>query len=127
MPVTAQWENDSRTLIRVSFSKDWTMSAFFTACEEDVRPMLDGIDHTAHIMVEFASMHVPNGVLTSFHQIADIPQLTHPNSGILVVWGGPRLIDVFGTMFIRVFGKHQKMIMVRNEEEAIATIAKYQA
>jgi hypothetical protein len=87
MPVTAQWDNDDKTIIRFDVSGRWTW-AEYRAANAEIRKMVDGLSYIVHFIVnpldDQSRGYLPPGAL---QHIRSVYGSVSPNVGMTAVIG----------------------------------------
>ncbi len=122
MPLITEWDNDQKTILRVTYQPGWTWDEM-----EDNLPLerefLDGVDHPVDVIADFRGTSLPPGAIARLPKIASSPPYTHPNSGIVIMVGSPAFMEEVVGIYRRVFGQAgAKLTMVHDLDEARAKI-----
>ena len=124
MPVTVEWDNEDKTIIRVTMG-EYTWDDIESSSRQE-QEMLDGINHKVDFIVDITSTKIPKDVLANFQKFAAAPPYTHTNAGLVVIVGANR----FHATITEIFGKvHKpladKLAMASTVEEAYEIITQY--
>ena len=93
MPITASWDNLSKTIIRCEFDTEWTWNDVF-AINHDVDGMMDTVNHPVHLIILMAGQAFPKTGTLIYTKHLFIH--AHPNYAKHVVFvGGNALIKTF--------------------------------
>jgi hypothetical protein len=102
MPVTPQWDNDDKTIIRYDLTGRWTWDEFFAAFDEGTT-MLDTVQHTIHFIVNPLDLmsrgYLPPGALQN---TLALYRRSKANAGSTVIVGG-------STFFRSLYGIGQRI------------------
>lgn len=84
MPITADWVDESKTLIQCRFQDPWTIEQLIEARRSWHR-MIKSVDSQVSIVLDMSESHrVPDGAL---RHLAAIHRTPHPRQGPLYVLG----------------------------------------
>ena len=130
MPISLNWDNENRTVLRLIFWNEWTLEEY-VAQFEIVIDALKTITHSVDILIDLRTdSYVPRGdSLRAFRNVMDkLPQ----NTGTIVyVNDNPvqrHLFDKQLSFYNTVSrGRKQRVYMVETLEEAYELINKHQA
>ena len=124
MPVTAQWEDDEKTIIHLRFEGQWTWDEFHAAFAVYIK-WLDESTHIVDFIVDMLqSSGLPSGALQQVKRLAD---MNHPNSGLSIYVGMRGFLQALGQAFIRIYprsAEKYKFEFASTIEEARAKISK---
>ena len=130
MPISLNWDNENRTVLRLIFWNEWTLDEYATQFEIVV-DALKTITHSVDILIDLRTdSYVPKGdSLRAFRNVMDkLPE----NTGVIVyVNDNPvqrHLFDKQLSFYNTVSrGRKQRVYMVETLEEAHELINKHQA
>ena len=127
MPITHQWDNKEKTIIRADYVGEWTLEEYHAAHQVQLGEMLDSVNHKVDMIGVFTDAALPKDTLANFRVYADSPAFSHPNAGLIVNVVPSRfiatMVKIFGNVY-KQFGK--KIVIVASEEEAYQVIADHQ-
>jgi hypothetical protein len=126
MRMTTQWDNEEKTILRVTYHPEWTWDDL-----EGNLPLeekyLDSVDHRVDVIADFRGTRLPLGAISRLPKIAQSPPYTHRNSGKVVMVGSPAFMKEVVGIYKRVYGQASRLTMVTNLEEARALLAEARA
>jgi len=129
MPITVQWEDDDRRIIRQTFTGNWTWKEFIHACTSDEgnAGLMRSVSHTVHVISDFTqSGPIPLGGAIS--QSRSVMRHYPPNWGTLtVVTTNPfvrTLVNAFRSTYPSSFGA--RTFAAATIDEAHALIAEWE-
>jgi hypothetical protein len=96
MPVTIQWDNEEKSIVRMQYVGRWTWEELYAATTQS-HTMLDEVDHKVDFIHDWLKSNaIPaNAIVHSKNLI----EKRHPNVGIVVlVWTNP-VIKAMWTAF----------------------------
>jgi stage II sporulation SpoAA-like protein len=124
MVITAEWDNEEKTLIRQTYSGRWTwddIRAMIETCQQ----MLDSVDHKVNFIGDLRQSQtmLPPSATVQFSWLSNY--LRHPKMGKSVIVGASEFIRIFGNMFISAHrGTAEQIVFATTLEEAQAILAK---
>ena len=124
MAITAEWDNEEKTIIRQTYVGYWTwddIQGMVEACQQ----MLDSVDHKVNFISDLRQSQtmLPPGVTAQFSWLTNY--LRHPKMGKSVIVGASEFIRVFGNIFISAHrGIAEDIVFAPTLEEAQAILAK---
>ncbi|MBN1202788.1 MAG: hypothetical protein JXJ20_13130 [Anaerolineae bacterium] len=121
MHLTTEWDNDEKTIMRVTYHPGWTWDDLEANLPKE-EAMLDSVDHTVNVIADFRGTRLPPGAIVRLPMIASSPPYMHANSGMMVMVGSPVFMEEVVGIYKRVFGQAQKLTVVGTLEEARALI-----
>lgn len=121
MPISADWDNPEKTIIRYVISNPWSLDELYER-QADVRVMLETVDHTVHLITELKPPIVPpKNALVNLKRATGIAA---DNEGVhYVVGSGALLQTVYGVMQKILPSVIERMHFVPTLEEARAALA----
>jgi len=126
MNITANWDNEEKTILRYQFAKGWDWLELRDVFNEGYA-MLDTVEHTVCVIMDFtnASVFAPSGAINQARHVSDNPR--HPNIGLTAV-AGSRFISGIFQIIKRLTGNASKwdITFVNTLEEAYDAISDYQ-
>jgi hypothetical protein len=100
MPIYAEWDNESRSIIRIYLHDPWELSEYFQAAEQ-ARALADTVTHRVHLIYDLTdSFNVPLNLLPS---IRAIEKRFVPPQGITICVKTSPYLRTIMKMGIRVF------------------------
>jgi hypothetical protein len=99
MPVTVQWDNDQKTVLRYEFSDVWTWEEFFEA-QGQREPLLQDVHHRVHHLLIFAPHQRVPALLTFNAKRLDDRRFKY--SGYYAVVGAPLLMRMLTSALRRI-------------------------
>lgn len=122
MPITVQWDNHEDSIMRILFEGRWTVDVLTRALHDSKR-LMDSVDHTTDIIVEFRnSGWTPSRVSAAFGQAKSF--FEHPNTGITFVAGVSPVVMTVAKVFLQMFPHLATRIhFVKTIDEAYSRLA----
>lgn len=125
MSVSAQWDNEEKTVIRYDMQGRWTWDEFYLAYEE-AKTMLRSVPHTVHFITQpldsLSNGYMPTSALT---HIINIYRKALPNSGATVTIGNSNFARAMVSILGRVApNAANKFLFAKSLEEARLLLAK---
>jgi hypothetical protein len=123
MSVTAAWEDPEQTIVRLTFSENWTIEELHETGRESIL-MIRSVKHPVYVISDFsASATLPLGVLW---KARDLNQMRPPNweAGISITQDtlAKNLLDLFRHIYLGQRGR--RIYVVRTNPEALELIDK---
>jgi hypothetical protein len=104
MPITTDWDNPEKTIIRYHYGGKWNLTEFYAAFET-AHKMIDTVNHQVHLIIDVRNSNIlPNGVLSQGRTAAN--RAKHPNQGIIVIVGASGLIRGMFDVFKKLYGRN---------------------
>ncbi|NWF68280.1 MAG: hypothetical protein HXY40_04280 [Chloroflexi bacterium] len=100
MPVTVQWDDDAHTIIYFRLTAPWSWDDYEHG-DQQVRALLDSVNHTVDIILDFASMGMLP--LNSFPYIRRAAIDIHPNQGMVAILGINAFLRMLGNAMEAVY------------------------
>ena len=121
MTVSANWDNEQKTIIRYSFDGNWTWNEFYAAVNQS-HALQDAVSHRVDIILDLGESYVvPEGALMQFRRLAGI---NHANTGVRVIVSRNSTLGVLFDTFTRVYSKiAEKHYLASSMEQAYAIIS----
>ncbi len=120
MSITAQWDDPQQTIIRISFSSEWSWDEFF-AIDARTNAMLDGVNHRVCYLADMrATSMIPRGMRLDI--IRQVLNFQHPNSDLLVVVGINRMMWSFFNSALLAIGLTVQVKTVKTIDDAYRVI-----
>ena len=123
MPVTVAWDDDTRTILRITFTGAWTWEAFYTA-QNRARERVAEVDHPYGVI-----LHLPPPVTlpaNTFEQLRQQADKIPPQIPLIVIVSPSSTVqgvfDVFRQLYV---GAAQRYRLVSTMERARALLAEY--
>jgi len=103
MTIDVVWDNDDKSVIRVTFPAEWTWDEFY-ALDQQTTAMLDTVAHRVLFLADVSATNkVPNGLnLNTARQVLDF---RHENSDLLVIVGMNTMIRALFDIVILALGR----------------------
>jgi hypothetical protein len=124
MPITAEWDNEEKTLIRQTYSGRWTWDDVRMTIDK-CQQMLDSVDHKVNFISDLRQSQtmLPPGATVQFSWLSNY--LRHPKMGKSVIVGASEFIRIFGGIFTSAHrGIAEQIIFASTLDEALAILAK---
>lgn len=84
MNIQVVWDNDTKTILRYVYQRDWNWTDFHTAAKE-AYAMLDAIDHKANVIMDFQNASlIPKGAITQVQRAFSTPRHANINTTVIV-------------------------------------------
>jgi len=100
MPIYAEWDNESRTIIRIHLHDPWELSEYFQAVDQ-AQGLASTVTHPVHLIYDLThSFNVPLNLLSS---IRAIEKRFIPPDGITICVKTSPYLRTIMKMGIRVF------------------------
>ncbi len=100
MPIQVVWDNESKTVIRFDFSKQWDWEEFWTAVRQS-DTMMTAMPYRVDLIANFeGSASPPLGALGQFKRAI---QEMAPSRSIVLIVPGSLLIDLLTSTFMRIY------------------------
>ncbi len=127
MPISVEWDNEAKTIIRITYLGRWTWEENRQARQQTLE-MVDRVDHIVHTIHDMRQSHgFPTDVIT---QVRKRLQKKHPRVGLIVVVGNKSFVhvlyDVFATIYDKLVRK-RKFYLVHSLEQAYQLIDEFAA
>lgn len=104
MPITTDWDNPEKTIIRHIYEAKWALTDYHAAIET-AHKLIDTVDHKVHIIADVRNSKIlPNGVISQGRSVASRPK--HPNQGMTVIVGAGGLIRGMFDVFQKLYGRN---------------------
>lgn len=126
MPISADWDNSEKTILRLTLVGDWTWDELHVT-NPVITSLMRSVDHTVHMLVDYTqTRRMPGGGPTRILELVN----TYPeNFGILVIVtsnvGVRRALNAFNAISPLKRGK--KLHGAATFEEAYRKFTEYQA
>jgi hypothetical protein len=99
MPITLAWDNPRKTVVRYTFTDQWTVDELYAAFA-NTRLMLDSVEHRVDAIFEMRTAYIPVNLITQLRYAASCcPR----RLALLVVVSESTIITQFFNMFIRFY------------------------
>ncbi|MAS37025.1 MAG: hypothetical protein CL610_23700 [Anaerolineaceae bacterium] len=121
MPATVEWENDEKTIIRVTLLNRWLWSDL-EYTREQVEQMIDGLTYRVNLI---ACADNDNWLPGSFGKnMLNMTRSVHPNVGLVVLVNANPLVEQLFRLFINLHGNLPfECAYVKSIEEAQQLLA----
>lgn len=115
MNVDIRWENEEQTVIRYTYSGEWSWEEFYKILEK--RTPEDRLDSRSTVLVDFRGINrFPSDAILHLKRAANLAGETRVQ--VIVIANSASLITLYN-LFIRVYASIGKRFrLVRNDEEA---------
>jgi hypothetical protein len=125
MPISIDWDNDEKTIVRVTLGDDWSWERI-EVIHPVILTLLTSVEHTVHILIDYTQTNVmaDGGPSHAF----DFLELLPPNAGLVAVvtpnLAIRRVLNALGVMSDSPSSK--KIQGVATFDEAYAMFAAYE-
>lgn len=122
MPITVAWDNEEKTIVRVTYSGRWTWEEAYTIPAK-IRTLIAGLDYevaTIHDMRD--ANFLPSGAITHTRDILSKPL---DKVGLVVLIGNSRFIEAMYQIFKKLYPRIVEQMnfrLVMTEAEAYRLI-----
>ncbi|MBC6937874.1 MAG: hypothetical protein DWB42_18890 [Chloroflexi bacterium] len=100
MPVTVEWDNAEKTIIRMAMVGHWTWDEAYAAFA-DGDQMLDGVNHRVGVIIDLReSKGVPPAALANARKMSE---KQHPRAGMTVFVGANAFFLSLWSVFSKVY------------------------
>ena len=127
MPVTVEWDNEEKTVVRMRLDGNWTWDEVYPASQEGYA-MLESVSYVVDLIMDMRqSRGIPNSSI--FHARNTIGK-RHPRTGLTVFVGANTLFFTIWRVFNRVYASlrvEQQFTFADKIEEAREMLAKHHA
>lgn len=125
MPVSVEWDNEAKNVLRYDLGGRWTWDEFFKAFN-DGKDLMAEVTHVVHFIVNpldtVSNGYLPPGALTHAHNIS---RAAPPNAGATVLVGGGPFLKAMYTVGQRLYPRVSNQYkIVDSLETARAELAK---
>lgn len=123
MPITVQWDNPEKTIIRVTFDGRWTHREFTTAVQQR-RQLMESVTHHVDVIVDMSGgQFIPTRMITT---LVNLNRHIPANRRLLIYVRASRLFRVIVSTVVRIVPRAgQNVLFVDSISDAKAIIAKY--
>lgn len=122
MAMTVTWDDPERKVLCQAYHADWTYEDVY-AISPQVEAMLNSVSHTVDVILDMSSAPgMPNdgmGSMKHFSRVARLPHFTHPNVGLMVLVGPPKLVEMMAGGFTKAFNLNVRVASTKEEAYAI--------
>jgi len=123
MPVTVNWDNEEKTIIRYDIIEPWTWDEMWVALEKDDE-LIDSIDHIVHLLFNGEAIKVfPGNPIGHLRMFAS---KTRQPLGLIVIVGPNVWIHTIVSLFSKLLPRRAKgmegILSARTVEEGRALI-----
>lgn len=122
--IVAAWDNEEKTIIRVTYGLTWTWDDYFQA-DQAAQALLDSVDHRVDLILDMLNTALPADSLSRIPTLirAGIG-LARPNTGIVVLVGTSGYLRTLISAFQKVYPQESRRVfLVETLDEAYALIA----
>lgn len=99
MPITVEWDNPEKTIIRQTYTGSWTWDDLEKASDQ-VNALQDTVDHRVHLLADLRNgKTLPENPIK---QAANVHR-NHPNNGKVVIVGGNLVVRGLFRMIAKVY------------------------
>ena len=96
MPISVQWDNPDKTLLRWNFEGKWTWDDYYAAMEQN-NALLDSIQSKADLLIDMQQTNiVAAGFTSQFRRISQF----HPKAGFAIIVLNSRFIEIMLNMLM---------------------------
>jgi hypothetical protein len=124
MPVTIEWDNAEKTLVRMEMIGDWTWDEARAGAERGYA-MLDSVDYEVGVIIDYSQgAGLPAHALSNARSMI---QRRHPRTGLTVFVGANAVFMALWNVFSKVyvlFARKQNSVFANSVEEARAILLK---
>ncbi|HEX2905228.1 MAG TPA: hypothetical protein VHO69_00100 [Phototrophicaceae bacterium] len=124
MPVTIEWDNDDKTIVRMEMIGNWTWDEAYAGADQGYA-MLDAVPYEVGTIIDFSKgAHLPSNAIS--HARAMIKR-RHPRTGLTVFVGTNAVFRSLWNIFSQVytlFAHKQNSVFAANLAEARAILHK---
>jgi hypothetical protein len=124
MPITVEWDNPEKTVIRMSMIGTWTWDEAYTRASEGYA-LLESVDYEVGIIIDMTqSHHVPDRAISNAQAMI---RRRHPRTGLTVFVRANTLFTTMWNIFSRIYtalAKKQNSVFADTLEDARAILAK---
>lgn len=122
MAITVEWDDEARTIVRMSSCEAWDLDEFRHACLQSMA-LVRSVRHSVYVLsMIYLNFPIPHGILW---QLRDLNKMRPPN------WGGGIAItqDSFVTTLVATLSQiymernENRLFIVKSEAEAYRVIA----
>jgi hypothetical protein len=124
MSIDIRWDNKEKTIIRHTYSGEFTWDEF-AAMNRETEAMLDSVDHEVDILANLEDLVMPKDALANFPKVARAPYFTHSRVGLVVFSGASHFAQTLIDLFGKVYGTAARVVTVPTLEEAYEAIAEH--
>jgi hypothetical protein len=123
MIIDTEWDNDQKTVMRVTYHTDWTWDDLVHNLPTE-KAFLDSVNHRVDVIADFRNTELPPGAVSHLPRIANSPPYTHANAGMVVMVGSPFFMEEVVDIYRKVYGQAaQKLHLVASVEAARVLLA----
>lgn len=123
MPVTVEWDNDDKTIVRMEMVGTWTWEEAYAGSERGYA-LLDSVGYEVGVIIDFSrGISLPPNAIT--HARGMIKR-RHPRTGLTVFVGANTAFSSLWNIFSRVytlFAQKQNSVFALTGDEARAILA----
>lgn len=127
MAIEVTWDNEEKTIIRWTYSPDWTWNDAYQA-RDDEKLLIDSVPHIVDALGDMrAARGVPPGALTT---VVNVMTKRHERLGLTVLVGGNRFVQMMYAMIRKVhFGPllRSRIVMAPTLEQAYQMIEEHRS
>jgi hypothetical protein len=119
MPITVEWDNPQKTIIRQTHLGTWTWEEYYAAADQTL-VMLNSVDYQIHLMIDMQqSSMLPSGALSH----AAIAERDHRNNGKVFLVGANRLVQSLYKVALVIRPRAaERLVLVNTVEEVYAEL-----
>lgn len=121
MPITAKWDNEQKTIIRIDYLDGFTWDEFDTVAVREVVAMLDSVNYKVDIISYVGEVTAPKDTLAKLPEVVASPAFSHPNTGLLVMLEASSFIEILINVASRI-GEVDKFTFTPTLDEAYKAI-----
>jgi len=128
MPITVEWDDDAKTIIRWNYSGPWTISEFHRLRYQEQRLRAE-VDHRIDCLIDVRAIHMlPKSVSSLFKTLAFETTEYHPETSLTVIVGANTVMRVWYEVFKHLYPEQARRYrFVAQLEDAYTTIAEARA
>jgi hypothetical protein len=122
MPITVQWENDEKTIVRWTLEGVWGWDDF-RAAQAELHSMIRDLPYLVDVVADMRS--APSLPKDTFRNFKSAELRAVPNRDRIVLVGANLLVKGMATTFNQVFRNHPThFLLAENVEEALTLLAR---
>jgi hypothetical protein len=113
MPISVQWDNPDKTLLRWNFEGKWTWDDYYAAMEQN-NALLDSIQSKADLLIDMQQTNiVAAGFTSQFRRISQF----HPKAGFAIIVLNSRFIEIMLNMLMNFQPAMRHQVIVTDSIE----------
>lgn len=121
MPVTVEWDNDEKTVIRYTFTDKWDWGDFWDSARESTR-LSQTVTHTVDVIGDLTGTHIIPA--RGLQHLRTVTRIRPANRGVVYFYGANRFVyQMIDSMLRMAPNMTSDYNMVATAEDAYAAIA----